>query len=171
MQNARKTSNIQIPRLSLVIADAPLIEELLRREKIASLGSHRQKCIVSDHLRAEISDLMLQARYQQAITDHHLREEELRELAELETFLKLGINRRLSFSEQAATTLAIHRRCKLVIDYNSTLEKALNEAGIDARGLVICHPREILLDMMRSNSLSDNTIHGTGSALTDLNGR
>ena len=149
-----RATGIDIPPRSLVIADAQLIEEFLRLDKMDVLGSYQLTIMVSNHLGAGIRDREHQVRYRQAIADCHIHEAEIREMTELETFLRLDASSRLSACERAGLALALHRRCKLVIDHNRALAKAINEAGIDTRALVICHPREIVLDLIRAQSLS-----------------
>ncbi|HEY5331271.1 MAG TPA: hypothetical protein VIJ79_15420 [Acidobacteriaceae bacterium] len=121
------------------------------------LGLHQPGILVTNHFGAEIWGWQNKDRYRRAILAHHLLEMSITDPRELETFVRLGIGSRLSPAEKSAIALALHRGHTLAIEYNNALARALGEAGIDSQSLIVCHPREIIADLVRSNDLDEET--------------
>jgi hypothetical protein len=73
--------------------------------------------------------------------------------AEVETFVRLDIGKRLSAAEKSAITLALHRGNTLALEYNKSHSTVIREAAIDASRLILRHPREIIFDLVRCCAL------------------
>jgi len=147
----------QIATLRIAVADPLLIDGFLCLDRMDLLGLHQPGLLVTNHFCAEIYGWLNKDRYRKAILARHLLEASITDPRELETFVRLGIGGRLSPAEKSAIALALHRGHTLAIEYNNALVKALSEAGIDPHRLVICHPREILSDLVRNNGMDERT--------------
>jgi hypothetical protein len=134
-----------------------LIDGFLSFDRMDILGLHQPGILVTNHFGAEIWGWQNKDRYRRAILAQHLLETSITDARELETFVRLGIGSRLSPAEKSAIALAFHRGHTLAIEYNNALAKALSEAGIGSHSLVVCHPREIISDLVRSNDLDEET--------------
>jgi hypothetical protein len=143
--------------LRIAVADPLLIDGFLTLDRMDILGLHQPAILVTNHFGAEIWSWQNKDRYRRAILAHHLLETSITDPRELETFVRLGIGSRLSPAEKSAIAVALHRGHTLAIEYNNALAKALSEAEIDSQTLVVCHPREIISDLVRSDDLDEET--------------
>jgi hypothetical protein len=143
--------------LRVAVADPLLIEGFLTLDRMDILRLHQPGILVTNHFGAEICGWKNKDRYRKAILAHHLHETSITDPAEVETFARLDIGKRLSAAEKSAIALALHRGHMLAIDYNSSLERVFSDVAIDSRRLVLCHPREIIFDLVRSKVLDEET--------------
>lgn len=141
----------------IAVADPLLIEGFLTLDRTDILGLHQPGLLVTNHFGAEIWGGQNKDRYRRAILAQHLLETSITDPAEVETFVRLDIGQRLNAAEKSAIALALHRGHTLAIEYNKSLAMVLRDAAIDARRLVLCHPREIIFDLVRGCALDVGT--------------
>jgi predicted nucleic acid-binding protein len=141
---------------SKIVADASVIINFLRIDRMDLLGAHADPFITTDHVAAEIADAYpdQQARYRAALDAGHLIEQRVDDPAEVELFLRLARGQRLGAGERSAIAVALKRSYRLAIDDSRAIRRALQEVGVTGNPIEIARTQDIVVELIRRSILS-----------------
>ncbi|HEY1930560.1 MAG TPA: hypothetical protein VGG99_00970 [Acetobacteraceae bacterium] len=137
-----------------VVADASVLINFLRIDRMELLGRHPSRFLATDHVEAEIEDDAQRARFSAVVAAGHIETCSVTEPDELALFMHLGAGRRLGAGECSAIAVAITRRYAIAIDDNKAVNRALREAGLTATQLEIMRTPDVIVALIRAGTLT-----------------
>ena len=141
---------------SKIVADASVIINFLRIDRMELIGAHPDPFITTDHVAAEITDCYpdQQARYKAALAAGHLIEQRVDDPAEVEFFLRLARGQRLGAGERSAMAVALNRSYTLAIDDSRAIRRALQEVAATETSIEIVRTQDIVVELIRRSILT-----------------
>lgn len=138
---------------SIVVADTSLVVNFLRLDRMDLLGAFRPDVMTTNHVGGEITDPDQRLRYERAQAAGYVREEAVTDPVEVLDFLRLSRASRLGAGECSAIAVALNRSYPLAVDDNKALKRALSEAGIGHRKLIVLRTPDIIVELIRAGKL------------------
>jgi predicted nucleic acid-binding protein len=138
----------------LLIADASVLINFLRVDRMYLVGKHYPRCAITEHVLDEISDLQQQKVLQKALADGHLDVISVTEETEVELFAKLQQNKRLGPGECSAIAVALRRGYVLGMDDRVATEQAHTFAAAENLALTVYGTQEIIVRLIRAGNLT-----------------
>jgi predicted nucleic acid-binding protein len=141
---------------AIIVADTSVLINFLRIDRMDLIGAHPDSFIATDHVAAEIADTYpdQQTRYNAALKAGLLAEHRIDDTVELELFLRMAERGRLGAGERSAIAVALNRRCALGIDDSRAIQRAIEEAGIAGRTILIVRTQDIVVELIKQGVLS-----------------
>ncbi len=141
--------------MAIVVADTSVLINFLKIDRMDLIGCHPVGFIVTDHVRAEISDRYQSQveRYATALSTGNLKEEQITNLVELELFGRLSTTPRLGSGECSAIAVALNRGHALAIDDARAIRHALREAGLMDQLLTVVRTADIVVDLILAGAI------------------
>lgn len=135
---------------AIVVADASVLINFLRIDRMDMIGAHPASFIATDHVAAEIADTYpdQQARHAAALNSSQIAEQRVDDPVELEIFLRLTVKGQLGAGERAAIAVALNRVYALAIDDSRAIQRALDEATIAKNALSILRTQDIVVELI-----------------------
>lgn len=138
-----------------VIADASVLINFLRVDRMDLIGDHPGFFIATDKVANEISYPDQKSRYEAALSSGYLVQQRVDDPVEVEQFLHLDLKygQYLGAGELSAIAVALNRDCSLAIDDNRAVRDALGELGFSDRLGRIVRTQDIIVELIRRNIL------------------
>ena len=139
-----------------VIADASVLINFLRIDRMDLIGSHPGFFIATDKVADEISYSDQKSRYKAALSSGCLVQQRIEDPLEVEQFLRLDLEygRHLGAGELSAIAVALSRNCSLAIDDNRAVRDALRKIGLGDRPGRIIRTQDMIVELIRRNLLA-----------------
>jgi predicted nucleic acid-binding protein len=140
----------------LLIADTSVLINFLKVDRMHLIGRHVPRCVITEHVVAEVADLYLQEkdRLNAALADGHLEVTTVSEEAEVEMFGRIQQAGRLGVGESSAIAVALKRGYSLAIDDRRAIRDARALAATEGAALTVLGTRDIVVRLIRAGHLS-----------------
>ncbi len=137
---------------NIVVSDTSVLINFLKIDRLDLLGNCYRRILITDHVRAEITDNFPDQlyRFQIGLEQHVLEETAVTETAELEIFSTLLLKGKLGVGECSAISVAIHNNYALAIDDNLAIKSTRSIAS----RLPILRTQELMVKMIQEGILS-----------------
>lgn len=139
-----------------VIADASVLINFLRIDRMDLIGAHPGSFIVTDKVADEITYPDQKSRYEAAVSSGYLVQQRIDDPLEVEQFLHLDLKygQHLGAGELSAIAVALNRNCLLAIDDNRAVRDALREVGLSDKPDRIIRTQDIIVELIKQNLLA-----------------
>ena len=138
-----------------VVADASVLINFLRIDRMDLIGVHPGFFIVTDKVADEISYPDQKNRYKTALSSGYLVQQRIDDPVEVGEFLRLDLayGKYLGAGELSAIAVALTRDCSLAIDDNRAVSTVLRETGLSDRPDRIIRTQNIIVELIKRNFL------------------
>lgn len=139
-----------------VIADASVLINFLRIDRMDLIGAYPGSFIVTDKVADEISYPDQKNRYETALSLRYLVQQKIDDPIEVEEFLRLDLKygQHLGAGELSAIAVALNRNYLLAIDDNRAVRDVLREIGFSDRPNRIIRTQDIVVELIERNFLT-----------------
>lgn len=136
----------------IIISDTSVLINFLKIDRLNLFRNCSLHFLVTDHVRAEITDSFPEQlhRFQSGLQQHTLEEIRVEEATEIETFSALMQQGKLGIGECSAISVAIHRKYSLAIDDNLAIKSTLCLAP----HLPILRTQDLMVKMIQEGVLN-----------------
>jgi hypothetical protein len=140
----------------LLIADTSVLINFLNVDRMHLIGKHAPRCVISDHVVAEVTDLYphQKNRLSSAVADGHLEIISVIDELEVELFGRIQKNGRLGVGESSAIAVALKRGYSLGIDDRRAIRDAQALAAAEGVSLTVWGTRDIVVRLIQAGQLS-----------------
>ena len=138
-----------------VIADASVLINFLRIDRMDLIGVHPGFFIVTDKVASEITYPDQKSCYEAALSSGYLVQQKIDDPLEVEQFLRLDLKygQHLGAGELSAIAVALNRNCRLAIDDNRAVRDALRDLGLGESPNRIIRTQDIIVELIKRNLL------------------
>lgn len=134
----------------IIVSDTSVLINFLKIDRLNLLRNCSLHFLVTDHVRAEITDPDQLQRFQSGLQQHTLEEISVAETVEIELFSALLQPGKLGIGECSAISVAIHRKYSLAIEDTLAIKSTLALAP----DLPILRTQDLMVKMIQEGVLN-----------------